>query len=153
MRFCQDHWDRMRAAIAERDLNSLIAPDGKTAAMQLVQQAETGDVTPTDFDPLMHAHWAIVNNVFSQMDQAGASPLYLMAGHETPEDPVNTEAYGMEFDGRTWPRCPLCYLNLAHELSCKDARCTLDQERGYDWMIERAADDQAARARELRPEP
>lgn len=144
MRFCQDHWDRLRAAIDERGLSHLIAPDGETAVAQIKQELEQGPSAVT-FDPLMSAHWAIVSNAMDTITRAGASPLYLMTAG--PEDPV--EGYGPAGDGRTWPRCPLCYLNLAHELTCKDPRCTLPKVGGYDWMIERAADDQAQRAAEL----
>lgn len=146
MKCCQTHWDALRAAIDARGLSHLIAPDGETAAAQVASELTDGPM-PTNYDPLMAAHWAVLGNATRVLSEAGSSPLYLMQGDDVPEDPVEGH------EGRTWPRCPLCYLNLAHELSCKDARCTLDQERGYDWMIDRAADDQAARARELRPEP
>lgn len=140
MRFCQDHWDRLRAKIADRGIAHLIAPDGETAVAQVKDQLERS-VTPVNFDPLMHAHWAIVDNAMTTVKRAGGSPLYLMTSG--PEDPVDGH------EGRTWPRCPLCYINLAHEISCTDERCTLDQERGYDWMLDRAADEAKAQAERL----
>jgi hypothetical protein len=70
---------------------------------------------------------------------SGGDPLYLLAGPpgETPEDPV-TGYPGHE--GKTWPRCGLCYVNLAHEVSCEG--CDLDTERGFDFFIGKAADEQ-----------
>jgi hypothetical protein len=78
--------------------------------------------------------------------RAGGNPLYLMMA-DGPEDPV--EGYGDAYAGRTWPRCPLCYLGLAHEVSCTDERCELPKVNGYDWMIDRAADDAAERWRQI----
>lgn len=145
MKFCQDHWDALRAKIEERGLAGLVAPSGVIAAEQQKDQFERAlsgeqEATPANFDPLMSAHWAIASNAMSTI-----SPLYLMADGD--EDPV--EGFGQKGEGRTWPRCPLCYLNLAHELTCKDARCTLDEKRGYDWMLDRAADEAKDKAVEL----
>lgn len=138
MQFCQDHWDRLRAAIDERGLSHLIAPSGAIAARNMGDELENGP-SEANYDPLMGAMFAILNNASQLIGDAGGSPLYLMAGSEAPEDPV--EGYGPRHRGRTWPRCPLCYINLAHELTCKDKRCQLDKTNGFDWMIARAADD------------
>lgn len=146
MKFCQQHWDTIRKAIDERALSGLVAKDGATAVAQMASQLQVGSEQADNFDPLMAAHWAIVNNVMSMLNRAGMNPLYLLsAGDEEKCD----GRYGPRYEGRPWPRCPLCYLNLAHEVSCTDAECTLDKERGYDWMVERAADDSLTRAREL----
>jgi hypothetical protein len=147
VRFCEDHWERLRVAIEDRGLAHLIAPDGAVAAEQMADQlkrAAAGEEpgTAVNYDPLMAAHWAIANNVMTQL---GSNSLYLMGGG--PEDPVT--GHGPKYDGRTWPRCPLCYINLAHEVSCTDPACTLDKEHGYDWMIARAADDQAEHVAQL----
>lgn len=139
MRFCQEHWNMLRKAIEKRGLASLVAPDGETAAMQLQDQISKEEVTKTNFDPLMSAHWAIARNVMGIMSSAGVNPLYLMGSDDTPEDPV--EGYGEKHQGKTWSRCPLCYLNLAHEVSCTDKKCILDEKRGYDFFIDKAADD------------
>lgn len=144
MKFCQDHWDRLRAAIEERGLGHLVAADGETAAAQQVAEIERGSQDVTTFDPLMSAHWAIASNALSTIEQAGGAPLYLMT--EGPEDPVEGIPGG---EGKTWPRCPLCYLGLAHELTCKDERCKLPKQDGYAWMLDRAADDALWKARGL----
>lgn len=178
MKFCQDHWDRLRARIEDRGLSHLIAPDGITAAAQIADQLERavdrleggailparGDldetVTPVNFDPLMSAHWAITANV---MKQLGPDGMYLMGGgDEGDEDPIDFGLYAngnatrqrMEAAGvpATWSRCPLCYIGLAHELSCTETRCTLPVVDGYAWMLDRAADDAATAASELQGE-
>lgn len=143
MKFCQDHWDRLRVAIEDRDLDSLIAPDGATAVAQQKAEFEGGEQTATTFDPLMSAHWAIVNNVSTTLQRVSpGAALYLLWSGD--EDPV--EGYP-GYEGRTWPRCPLCYIGLAHEVSCSG--CHMPKVDGYAWMIDRAADDALARAREL----
>ncbi len=144
MRFCRDHWDQLRDAIDSRGLSHLIAPDGWTAMEQLgdqlkrEQRGEEPD-TPVNYDPLMAAHWAITNNV---MRTLGPNALYMMSGG--PPDPV--EGYP-GYEGRTWPRCPLCHINLAHEMTCTDS---LPKVNGYDWMIERAADDAVEHVKGMR---
>lgn len=136
MNFCQEHWTALREAIEERGLGDLIAPDGETAALQMADQLNRGARGEEVLTP--------VNYAMNVIRQAGGNPLYsLMGGDEDPVDLPGGE-------GRTWPRCPLCYLNLAHELTCADPGCALDRERGYDWMIGRAADDQIALADEHR---
>ena len=136
MKFCQDHWDKLRAAIADRGMDGLVARGGAAAVANTVSEFSEGP-KPENFDPLMGAHWAIASNAMERIKAAGGQPLYLMGGG--PEDPVT--GYGAAYEGRTWPRCPLCYINLVHEVSCTGGGCTLPKVGGYDWMIERAADE------------
>lgn len=144
MQFCSAHWAALRKAIDDRGLTPFVPKDGASAVQQMTTQLREGGESKQTFDPLMAAHWAIVNNVMGFIDRTGNSPLYLMTGG--PEDPV--EGYP-GFEGRTWSRCPLCYINLAHEISCTEQKCQLDKKAGYDWMIERAAEDSLTRAREF----
>lgn len=137
----------MRQKIDDRALTQLIAKDGQVAVSQMASQIQERDVTKDNFDPLMSAHWAIAGNVMQMLSSAGMNPLYLMSGGD--EDKVDAR-YGPKYEGRTWPRCPLCYINLAHEVSCTNPKCTMPKERGYDWMLDRAADDALAQARELK---
>lgn len=136
MRFCQGHWNKLREAIADRGLDGLVARGGAEAVERSASELETG-TTPANFDPLMAAHWAIANNASRLVEQAGGNPLYLLTGGA--EDPVT--GYGAAHEGRTWPRCPLCYINMVHELTCKEGACTLPKLTAFDWMIARAADD------------
>jgi hypothetical protein len=137
VQFCQDHWDRLRAAIDARGLSALVPETGEQAAANLTAELAHGRTVDT-FDPLMSAMFAIFSNAMDAIARAGGSPLYLMG--DGPEDPV--EGYGLIHAGKTWPRCPLCYLGLAHELTCADLLCKLPRKDGYAWMIDRAADDQ-----------
>lgn len=144
MKFCQDHWDRLRALIVDRGMDGLVARGGADATRRMIDELQAGRNTD-NFDPLMAAHWAIANNAMEHIARAGGNPLYLMG--EGPEDPC--VGYGAENEGRTWPRCPLCYINLVHELTCKGGGCTLPRKGGYDWMLERAADDARDQWRKL----
>lgn len=145
MKLCDDHWAKLRAAIDERGLSGFISSDGEAATKILAEQLTNPDAPATvdNFDPLMNANMAIWSNT---MGTLGPNAMYLMT--EGEPDPVDEKQYPLAA-GRTWPKCPICYLNLAHELTCKDAGCKLDVKRGYDFYIERAADDQAKRAEEL----
>lgn len=133
MRFCQTHWTELREAIEERGLGDLIAPDGEVAMEQIVDQlkrAERGEDpgTPVNYDPLMAAHWAIVNNL-TEAARATAGPAAAL--HVAMGD-----------------HCPVCFANEQHELSCDDPDCAFT----YDAWIGYAADDQLAHVKTLRGE-
>lgn len=147
MKFCETHWAALRTAIATRGLAGYVAKNGHVAARQLAKQLQAGAESKETFDAVMSAHWAIVGNAFGLLKQAGADPAYLL-NELTPEDPIDVAQAGEQFAGRTWPRCPVCCLNVAHEVTCTNPRCSIDRKLGYDWMIDRAADDSLAQARE-----
>lgn len=141
MNICQDHWDRLREKMKERGLENIGAMSPEVAVVQLIDQVEKDEVTKTNFDPLMSAYFAIGANAMETISWAGGNPLYLItAGEEEP-----CELPGGE--GRTWPKCSLCYLNMAHELTCSG--CDLPKINGFDYMLDRAADDSLAKAKEL----
>jgi hypothetical protein len=124
MKFCQDHWDRLRAAIDARGLGGLVARDGERALENMAAELEAGPgaASLTTFDPLMGAHWAIVNNIMGFVGLAVMAP----------------NADGSE-------RCPLCFLNAAHDEQCVDPGCVLPRDgTAYDGWIDRAADDMRA---------
>ena len=149
MGMCVEHWEELKQEIKVRGLGDLIAPDGETAAAQAadqIQRASRGEdpSTPANYDPLMSAYWAILSNAAKFLGEGG-NALYIML--DGPEDPIK------EFPGHeneTWPRCAICYLNLAHKLTCQDPECALDIERGYDWMIERAVVEEETNAAKVR---
>lgn len=117
MRFCEDHWTRLRGAIDMRGLSHLVAPDGHVAAQQMAQEVQAGP-SPVTYDPLMAAHWAIVSNATKFVGLA-----LLMPNDDGSE------------------RCPLCFVTSQHLEHCQDPGCTV---KDYDSWIDRAADDQAA---------
>lgn len=127
MKFCTGHWHRLRKAVDDRGLTPFIANDGRTAIAQMVKQIETRDDTKATFDPLISAHWAIVGNVMDTLGRAGepSAALHMLTGDI----------------------CPLCEINEAHEQTCSDPSCRLDKKAGYDWMIDRAAEDALGKAR------
>ena len=137
MRFCEDHWTSLRAALDERGLTNLIAESGEAATTKL-RRALEGEDSIDSYEPLEEAIYAIVANVAATIEACGNDPFYLMT--TGPEHSVE----GCDgFEDRTWPRCPVCYLNLVHEVSCDGDRtkCNLPRTTGYDWMITRAAED------------
>lgn len=126
MQFCQDHWDRLRAKIEERGLSALVPDDGEKAAAAMTERLAGAPATVDNFDPLMGSMWAIVSNL---ADRFGAAVL------------LN--------DG-----CPLCEANKAlvdHAAECTNPECTAGEggDSGYDWMLDRAADDQVTEWQEL----
>lgn len=106
MRFCEPHWDGLREAIvAQPGLEELVAEDGATAVRQMKHELETRERSIANFDPLMAAHWAIVNRI---------------AEH----------APGVIFiDG-----CPLCWVADEHEKHCREPRCTVTRQTFEDWI-------------------
>lgn len=144
MNICQEHWDALRAKIIERGLEHLIAQGGASAAEKMKEMVEGEAATKENFEPLIDAWGNLGSNVMETISRAKGDPLYLMT--PGPEDPV--EGYP-GYEDRTWPKCGVCYLGLAHEMACKDPRCELPKVNGYDWMLDRAADDAQATAKEL----
>lgn len=77
MKFCQLHWDELKAAIDERGLSHLIAKDGRGAVNRVVAEIE-GTATDASYDPLMAAYWMITGRA---LEMGG---LYLMTGDYCP---------------------------------------------------------------------
>lgn len=140
MRLCQPHWDSLREALDVRGLTGLVAENGEEAAVKTRRQLE-GEDTIDSYEPLIEATMAIGSNVMDIISSAGGDSLYLLG--RGPEDPIKGHK------GQSWPRCPICYINKAHEISC-DGKCKLPLNAGYDYMIERAAEDALEHWQELR---
>lgn len=119
MKLCQDHWDRLRAAISERGLDNLIAKDGETAFRQAVDGLETDKLSLNNFDPLMYANTAIWSHA---IDIGG---LAVMALND---------------DGSE--RCPICFLSAMHDEHCTKPGCDVPKDgTAFDVWIGKAADD------------
>lgn len=93
MKFCQDHWDKLGAAIDAEGIGHLVARDGNAAMANLISEAETGS-RRENFDPLMGAHWAIIGRVSE----------------------VHPEVLLVE-------GCPLCYAKERHAVAERDGLC------------------------------
>ena len=100
MKFCTDHWTKLREKIAELGMESLVAKSGEEIR---AKQAEdlNGNAGKSTFDPLMAAHNMIVSQA---MNLVG---LDLMVANEDGTD-----------------RCPFCYLQARHIAACKEPNCT-----------------------------
>jgi hypothetical protein len=135
MKMCQPHWDALRAAIEERGLMGFVANSGQAAINKVVDDLEGAPEKQT-FEPLMAANMAIWNNTMSACAQYNANPLAMMSA-----DPDHPER-----------ECPICFLNwlhVEHIQNCTNENCTYPKEFTFNWMIERASDDQLERAREF----
>ena len=89
MKFCQAHWDELKAAVERKGMGDLIAPSGAAAVYRMKQELE-GTATDSAFDPLLAAHWAIARNA---IEMGG---LYIMGDYcplcEVKEHLGETEA-------------------------------------------------------------
>jgi hypothetical protein len=94
MKFCTEHWDKLRTAIDERGLGQLVAKSGEAAAQQIAAQLN-GSEDAKDYDPLMAAYWAITAN--------------------------SIKAFGLDSMREDFG-CPLCELDK-HAAECKDESC------------------------------
>jgi hypothetical protein len=137
MKFCQPHWDQLKAAIKQRGLWDFVARDGNEAISQMKDQLEGKPATIKTFDPLMAAHWMIANNAMSLLKDIGGNPLALMM--------ENSEHPEME--------CPICHLNAAsleHDRTCTEPNCKKVRGQTFDEWIDKAADGAAQAAAEIK---
>lgn len=129
MKFCADHWSRLRKAIDDRGLSALVAETGEQAVKNLASELE-GGAGVDNFDPLMGAHNAIMGNALSVAGLA---------------------IFATKDDGSEW--CPLCFLLEvvvpAHDRLCVDPECPGATD--YEGWINIAADEQVAAWKALRP--
>ena len=118
MKMCQSHWDKLRAAIADRGLDKFVSADGLAAINALVAGRP---------DPLLAAHNAIVGNAASKVGIA------VMQQNEDGSDRC--------------PICYLKQLSLAApRCECGDPACTPESRaEGFEQWIDFAANDQATR--------
>jgi hypothetical protein len=109
VQFCQLHWNALREAIARHGLSALVPDSADTALASLREELAGVERTIDTYDPLMAAHFAIINNL---MEEFG---LVVMIDEG----------------------CPLCHANEAHARQCTDVNCALVNP--YDEYIELAA--------------
>lgn len=131
MRFCQRHWDALRHAIQARGLGDFIAGSGQEAVEMATRALKGGQPKKkSDYDPLLSAHWMIVNNTMEKLKELGFNPMGVFAEHE--EHPEC--------------QCPLCYLNflsLEHDRTCDKPDCPKPKGMTFDNWIDKAADGAA----------
>jgi hypothetical protein len=83
VKFCQPHWEAMRAAVDARGMSHLVARDGHEAIENEVLRLR-GDTSPQTWDPLMAAHWAIAERVINRIghSQGPAAALSALGGED-----------------------------------------------------------------------
>lgn len=122
----------LRHAIQARGLGDFVAGSGEEAIKMMERDVEKGPPKKrSDYDPLMSAHWMIVNNAMDMLGIIGMNPLSLMA-----HDPERPEM-----------NCPICCLNwhsANHDKICTDPNCKKPRGLTYDDWINKAADGVAA---------
>jgi len=136
MKFCMNHWSKLREAIKVRGLSEFVAIDGKEAATQMMEELKGAAKTRKNFDPLMAAHWAIANNAMEVLGKMGQNPLIMLA--ENPEHPE-------------W-ECPICCLNwicAEHDRTCTNPECKHQPGVTFEHWIDCAADEMAEKLKAL----
>jgi hypothetical protein len=125
MRFCTDHWDRLREEIDKRGLTPMISGNGEEAARRQESEIKEG-ATLANFDPLLGAHWLIVQHALEFLGPR------LLVPNEDGEH-----------------RCPLCFMRDEHDEHCANPTC--DRPKGDDFQdwIEGAVDAAKAQADRL----
>jgi hypothetical protein len=98
MKFCQPHWERLKAEIKSHGVADFIAKDGHEAMAQVVGELKGEEKTRRNYDPLMAANMMIWNRAI----QCGG--LYLMTqkpdgGEYCPICEVDKHAPGV---GEAW---------------------------------------------------
>lgn len=118
MKFCQPHWDMLRAEVADLGLADWVAPDGATAIEQLADQTKRGDATPVNYDPLMAAHNSIFGRVLEGLGLMVMSadfgcPICFLQERQNPDGSCScghadcpNQAPGSLPDFETWLRGP-----------------------------------------------
>lgn len=138
MKFCQNHWDKLRAAIKARGLIEFVALDGKEAATQMIGELKGEAKTRKNFDPLMASHWAIANNAMDAAGRMGVNPLGMLM-----HDPEHPER-----------ECPICFLNwicAEHDRQCTNPDCKQQKGMTFDHWIDCAADEMKEKLSKLPP--
>lgn len=138
MNMCTVHWTRLREAIASRGLSALVSDSGAKAASNLQRELTDGPSIDS-YDPLMAAFTAIGSNGMTFIGQLGGNPLATLS----PDAPEHM-------------RCTICYLNWMmdeHDRLCTDERCEKPKGEAahYEWMIDRAADEQVEVWKAMQP--
>lgn len=125
MKFCQDHWDKLKSEIASLGLESFVSGSEGELSAKMEQQSDGEPVAASkrSFDPLMGAFVSITGNLFALCG------IELMLEMQTPPN----------------PECPLCFLQQRHEQGCKIEGCLYT----YDDWLKYAATEQLEHAKRL----
>jgi len=64
MKFCIEHWNGLRKAIDDHGMSHLISKNGEIAGERMEIEMK-GNESVESFDPLLRAHFAIINNALN----------------------------------------------------------------------------------------
>lgn len=125
MKFCQGHWDKLKAELHALGLGQFIASSEDEMGRKLSAQADAPGGAPAQatFDPLMNAFMAITSRCLE------VGGIGLMIELQTPPN----------------PECPLCFMQAHHEKGCEIEDCTYT----YEAWIGYAAKDQLDYAKSI----
>ena len=117
-----DHWSELIEKIKLAGLYPLVHQTPE-AAMEAMSECITGEETNENYDPLLYAHWALVNNA---MTIGGMSVLM-------------------------GDRCPICYCKhviIEHMKTCTEPGCGAESNmKDLDFWVDHAVDGQIEVAR------
>lgn len=123
MKWCQSHWDKLRAEVDRQGLGALVPESGEAAA-SVLQRAAAGEEGIDAFDPLMGAHLVVNSFIASMLGQRGIIGRGGIIA-----------VYGL--DG-----CAVCKVDEVHQADCRNVNhekpCTLS----IDWCFTNAVEDQ-----------
>jgi hypothetical protein len=120
MRWCQPHWDGLRAEVDRQGLGEHVGRDGEAVMGKLVASAEAGDVTLESFEPLMAAMLAVNSYVAHAFADGNLLAVYGLEG------------------------CPVCFVDEHHMPACQDPAHEKPCTTSIDWCFTNAVADQKA---------
>lgn len=83
MRFCQEHWEELKAAVSRYGMDHLVAENGQQATAHQVREL-TGENTLVDFEPLLGSHNVLVNTALHLFGLSVLNPDGPDEGHHCP---------------------------------------------------------------------
>lgn len=107
LKFCPDHWQKLRHEVESRGLGKLVAGD----AVEASRRATAWPLAQTiaNFEPAIGAQMLILENVVKAVGPRVLQP-----------NPATGEPY-----------CPVCELAATHKVKCLDPACAFD---GDSWL-------------------
>lgn len=98
MKFCQTHWDELRAAIEERGLTKFVADGGEELARRIQKELDDKKTSAETFDPLMHA-WSMIST-----NAVRAGGPHLLTGDYCPLCEVEKNRVALGEGAKDWIR-------------------------------------------------
>ncbi len=113
-KWCQPHWDELRAAIIQAGMGELVARGGEAAALMLMDELRTGTARDVEgFDPLLRA-WSMIGSRALDMGSGliGCPLCFVQRHHDECRQPNCAKALPSEWIAG----CVDSLKSYAHEL-------------------------------------